>query len=310
MVIDVTRLSHVVIRVSSLEKAKVFYEDLLGFAESEKDGDTMYLRGIEEVTHHSLVLKKASSPGLSYLGFRVDNLSKAEKEIEEMGLPRRTHKEKGVEDGILFQDPAGLPIFLYHDMESAEDVRLKFYAHKGVSPVRIAHVNLVVDDLQREREFFEKKMGFITTEYFVDDASNEEVIWLTKRGSSHEVAMSRSRRSPGFHHETYYVYDVHSIIRAADILASYEMWDSIERGPGRHGVTQGLYIYLRDQDKNRIEFFTADYEVLDRDKWKPIRWDATQRRYRSDYWGRAIPESWLKEWMPVEDIVTGELKGW
>ncbi len=312
--IDVLRVSHVQVRVTDLEKAVYFYSELLGLVETEKDGDYVYLRGIEEGQHHSLILKKADSAGLSYIGFRVKNpseIDKARQELESLGIKSYKRKEKGVEEGLLFETPQGIPIFLYYDMEYVGDLRLAFYKHKGVSPVRIAHVNYMVKDLEGEVDFLKKFMGYYETEWYLDKDNQRQVVWLTKRGDSHEIAIAKSSKNvPGFHHETYYVHDVRDVIRACDILASVGLWDSIERGPGRHGATEGYYIYLRDYDKNRIEFFTNDYVVLDPDKWKPVVWNYEQFRYRSDYWGRPIPESWLKEWVPVEDISTGKLKGW
>ncbi|MDT7861838.1 MAG: 3,4-dihydroxyphenylacetate 2,3-dioxygenase [Saccharolobus sp.] len=310
--INVLRLSHVCIRVTDLDKAKYFYVDLLGLVETERDGDYIYLRGIEEGQHHSLILKKANSPGLSYIGFRVANekeLDKAEEELKQLGLKIVKFREKAVNEGLLFETPQGIPIFLYYDMEYVGDLRLAFDKHRGVSPVRLAHVNYIVNDLEKETEFLKNYFGYYVTETYLDKNGNKSVIWLTKRGDSHEIAIAKSNRNyPGYHHQTYYVHDVKDIIRAADIMASVGLWDSIERGPGRHGATEGYYIYLRDFDKNRIEFFTNDYVVLDPDKWKPIIWTYEQFRYRSDFWGRPIPQSWLEEWVPVEDISTGKLK--
>jgi len=47
--------------------------------------------------------------------------------------------------------------------------------------------------------------------------------------------------------------------------------------------------------------------ILDPDKWRPIVWRFDQARYRSDFWGRPIPERW-KEVKPVESIVGGGMK--
>lgn len=307
---DVLRLSHVCVRVTDIEKASYFYEDLLGFKESDKKGDYLYLRGNEELQHHSLILKKAGSPGLAYIAYRVKDLDKAKEELESLGIHTLKFKEEGVEDALIFNDPEGIPTLYYTNMEYVDDIRMRFYAHKGVSPVRLAHVNLMVKNLENEIEFY-KRLGFYETEKFLDKDGKLSVIWMTRIGQSHDIAIASSNsKVPGFHHETYYVHDVRDIIRAADILASAELWDSIERGPGRHGVTQGLYIYLRDLDKNRIEFFTADYIVLDQDKWSVKTWTYDQLRFRSDFWGRPIPESWSKEWVPVEDATTGKLRGW
>jgi len=272
------------------------------------------LRGVEEGQHHSLVLKKADKPGLCYIGFRVrrpEELENVVKVSQSLGLKYKKFKERGVSDAILIENPSGMPMLFYYDMEYVGDLRMKFYAHRGVVPIRLAHVNYVVENLEVESKFLTNVLGFYETERYLDKEGKPMVLWFTRRGNSHEIAVSQSKnRSPGYHHQSYYVHDIKDVIRAADILASAELWDSIERGPGRHGATQGYYIYLRDLDKNRIEFFTADYEVLDPDKWKPVVWSYEQFRYRSDFWGRPIPESWLNEWVSVEDIETGELKRW
>ena len=59
---NTTRASHVVLTVKDLGLSRAFYCDALGFAISDQDGDTLYLRGIEEACHHSLVLKRSPQP--------------------------------------------------------------------------------------------------------------------------------------------------------------------------------------------------------------------------------------------------------
>ena len=149
--IDTLRISHVAIRVRDLEKAYKFYVDLLGLVDTEKAGEYLYLRGIEEGQHHSLVLKRADSPGLSYIGIRVkrpEELEKAKDLLSSLNLKFTKHREKGVDDGLLFETPQGIPLYLYYDMEYVGDLRMKFFLHRGVSPVRLAHVNLVVGNLE------------------------------------------------------------------------------------------------------------------------------------------------------------------
>src|SRR5882724_7035031 len=68
---DVTRASHVVLRVKDLMASRAFYVDTIGLIVSDENSQTIYLRGIEEVCHHSLVLKQASSAGCERIGMRV-----------------------------------------------------------------------------------------------------------------------------------------------------------------------------------------------------------------------------------------------
>ena len=56
---NVTRASHSVLTVKDLAVSRNFYVDLIGFIVSDEDKDTIYLRGVAEACHHSLVLKRA-----------------------------------------------------------------------------------------------------------------------------------------------------------------------------------------------------------------------------------------------------------
>ena len=51
---DITRASHVVLRVRDLMKSRAFYVDALGFVVSDATADRLYLRGLEEGLHLGL----------------------------------------------------------------------------------------------------------------------------------------------------------------------------------------------------------------------------------------------------------------
>ena len=57
---NITRASHAVLTVRDLAASRNFYVELLGFIVSDEDRDTLYLRGVAEACHHSLVLKRGS----------------------------------------------------------------------------------------------------------------------------------------------------------------------------------------------------------------------------------------------------------
>src|ERR1700750_1298193 len=69
---EVTRLSHVVLNVRRLSASRHFYEEIVGLVVTAADDEAIYLRGVEEVCHHSLILR-ASPPDSTAerIGFRV-----------------------------------------------------------------------------------------------------------------------------------------------------------------------------------------------------------------------------------------------
>src|SRR5262249_36624372 len=88
---NVTRASHSVLTVKDLAVSRNFYVDLLGFIVSDEDRETLYLRGVAEACHHSLVLKRArGEPQAERVGMRVfseEDLEKAKTFFDKAGLP-------------------------------------------------------------------------------------------------------------------------------------------------------------------------------------------------------------------------------
>ena len=89
------------------------------------------------------------------------------------------------------------------------------------------------------------------------------------------------------------------MIRTCDRLAALNLADSIERGPGRHGLSNAFFLYLRDGEGHRIELYTSDYYTGD-PELEPLRWSVNDPR-RGTFWGHKAPESWFEESSVVAD---------
>src|SRR5262245_36453544 len=78
---NVTRASHVVRTVRDLARSRAFYVDMMGLVVTLEEKGTLYLRGLEEACHHSIVLKQSDGPLVcERVGMRVrseDDLHKA-----------------------------------------------------------------------------------------------------------------------------------------------------------------------------------------------------------------------------------------
>ncbi|HEY4613757.1 MAG TPA: VOC family protein, partial [Bacteroidota bacterium] len=88
-------------RVTDLERAKAFYVDVLGFVETARDKQRLYLGCYEERDLYSLVLRKADSPGVGHIAFRVaepDDLPQLAKLYEQNGCAVRW-MDAGFEEG-------------------------------------------------------------------------------------------------------------------------------------------------------------------------------------------------------------------
>jgi 3,4-dihydroxyphenylacetate 2,3-dioxygenase len=308
----IVRAGHVAYRSTDLGRARDFYVHLLGFVETEADRDHLYLRGYEEVEHHSLLLVRAPTAGAAHVAYKVaaaDDLEVLERMATAEGLPHRRladGEERGMGPGLRIQDPAGLPVEFYASMQPTERLLQRFDLHRGARVMRLDHFNCQVPAIAPAYEWYTRALGFRCSEYTETDDAPPRLwaAWLHRKPNVHDLALMTGL-GPRLHHAGFWLSDAIDVIRACDLLAGAGHQAAIERGPGRHGISNALFLYLRDPDGNRVELYTGDYLTTDADR-APLRWSISDPR-RQTFWGHAAPASWFDEASPVESVVTGAI---
>jgi catechol 2,3-dioxygenase len=295
---DIIRTATAELVVLDLAAAERFYVDLLGLVVSERGAGTLYLRGWEERLHHSLILREGPVAGVRRLSFRVRSESDLEalaadfaargcegsfSEGEHPGLGRALH----------VTDPFGFPLAFFHEISQFDTQLQRFDLQHGGPIARIDHLNLHSPDVEATFRFW-KSLGFRCTEYISTDGDDERITgaWLARKPTVHDVALTAGR-GPRLHHIGFAVPDTSGVLGACDQLAAAGYAASIERGPGRHGVSNAFFVYLRDPSGHRIELYACDYYTGDPDH-KPLRWSASDLTCRS-FWGARAPDSWYLE---------------
>jgi catechol 2,3-dioxygenase len=303
----ITKTGHVEIRVTDLEQARYFYVDLLGFVETDRDRDRLYLRCLEDWEHHSLILRQAETSGLGHIAYRVasgDDLDALTRFVQDRGIPNRiveSGEERGQGRALRIQDPLGFPVEFYFDVDRVPRLLQEFHRYRGAHVMRIDHVNLHVPDVEAGKHWYMDNLGFRCSEYTdtEDDPPKTWAIWLHRKQNVHDVALMTGP-GPRMHHAGFWTQEPSNILRAADILSAAGYESNLERGPGRHGISNAMFLYLRDPDGNRIELYTSDYLIPDPD-FEPIRWNLNDPK-RQTYWGHTAPASWFDEAGPVENF--------
>lgn len=304
---DIVRTAHLELQVTDLARSREWYVDVLGFVETAADGDAIYLRGLEEAVHHSLVLRRADRPAVGHLAFKVsspDDLEMLERVYRDHDLPTRwvePGEEPGQGRALRVLSPTGLPVEFVYEMEKAPRLLQQFHLHRGAFIQRIDHFNVGVPDIDREFQWWTGQMGFRVSEFTDTDAPDYRLwaAWLHRKPNVHDIALS-NLPGPQLHHVGFWAADTASILRACDVLASTGHADSIERGPGRHGLSNAFFLYLRDPDGHRVELYTGDYLTADPDG-EPLRWSINDPR-RQTFWGQPAPRSWFEELSPVRTL--------
>jgi 3,4-dihydroxyphenylacetate 2,3-dioxygenase len=295
---DIMRAAYAVLHVSDLDTAERFYVDLLGLLVTARSEDTLYLRGWEERAHHSLVLRRSDIVGAERLAFRVrsnSDLDSLEAEFTQRDcVVRRVDGDLlGMGRALRVWDPFGFPLEFFHEVESLETQLQRFDLQRGAPVMRLDHFNL--HSAQVEETFtFWQELGFRCTEYISTDGADERLTgaWLARKPTVHDLALTAGR-GPRLHHLGFYVAEPAGVLRACDQLAAAGFAPAIERGPGRHGVSNAFFVYLRDTDGHRIELYSCDYYTGDPDL-APLRWSVSDVRCRS-FWGAKAPDSWYDE---------------
>lgn len=292
---NVVRLSHTVFRVRDLAKARKFYVEVLGLLVTDETEDAIYLRALEERGHHCIVLKTSSEPVTEVLGFKVfseEDLDGAKSFFDGQGLPTEWTTPPYQGRTLRTVDPSGIPLEFYYRMDRLPPVHQQYALYRGVRPLRIDHFNCFSDDVEASIDFY-NAIGFRTTEYTATEDTDEIwAAWMHRKGGVHDLAFTNGT-GPRLHHVAFWVPSPLNIIDLLDLMATTGYVANIERGPGRHGISNAFFLYIRDPDGNRIEIYCSDYQTVDPDL-EPIRWNLKDPQ-RQTLWGAPAPRSWFEE---------------
>ncbi|MCI4665111.1 MAG: 3,4-dihydroxyphenylacetate 2,3-dioxygenase [Neomegalonema sp.] len=291
---NIVRLSHAVFGVKDLAASRAFYVDTLGLQVTDEDSEHIFLRAMEERGHHCLVLRKDDRAEVRSLGFKV--FDEAELNKAHDWFTARGHKTEWVERAyqgrtLRTHDCFGAPLEFYFKMDRLAPIHQKYELYKGVKPLRIDHFNCFAPNVDQAVAFY-NEMGFRVTEYTEDeDTTRLWAAWMHRKGGVHDVAFTNGL-GPRLHHTAFWVPTPLNIIDLCDLMSTTGYVANIERGPGRHGISNAFFLYILDPDGHRIEIYCSDYQTVDPDL-EPIKWDLKDPQ-RQTLWGAPAPRSWFE----------------
>ncbi|MFI7481218.1 3,4-dihydroxyphenylacetate 2,3-dioxygenase [Kocuria sp. M1R5S2] len=301
---DIVRCAYMELVVTDLQRSREFYVDLLGLAVTEEDGTTIYLRSLEEFIHHNLVLRQGPVAAAAAFSYRVrtpEDVDRAEAYYRELGCRTERRKEgfvKGVGDSVRVEDPLGFPYEFFYEVEHVERLNWRYELHGPGALVRLDHFNQVTPDVDRGRTYLEN-LGFRVTEDIKDSDGVTYAAWAARKSTVHDTALTGGK-GPRLHHMAFSTHEKHNVLYICDKMGALRLSDRIERGPGRHGVSNAFYLYILDPDGHRIEIYTQDYYTGDPDN-PTVTWDVHDNQ-RRDWWGNPVVPSWYTEASSVLDL--------
>jgi len=301
---NIVRLSHVDYAVTDLARSRAFYADTLGLRITQEDPDAIYLRAMEERGHHCMILRQADTACVNLLAFKVfaeDDLDKAAAWFAAQNLSPTWVERPYQGRTLAVKDPWGMPLEFYAAMDRLPSIHQNYALYAGVKPLRIEHFNMFSADVDAAVAFY-NQMGFKVTEYTEDeDTGRVWAAWMDRKGGVHDIAFTNGT-GPRLHHTAFWVPTPLNIIDLLDLMSTTGWIANIERGPGRHGISNAFFLYVLDPDGHRIEIYCSDYQTIDPDH-EPIRWDLKDPQ-RQTLWGAPAPRSWFEEGSVFADCPT------
>jgi catechol 2,3-dioxygenase len=290
---QIVRIGHVVLQVTNLAASRAFYVDLLGLDVVDESSAHLCLRGVEE-REWSLMLEEREEPAVRQIGFKAA----AERELDalealaaERGWPSERRAEPGRPSVLAMDDPFGLPLAFYFASERRPSLLQQYHLRRCPTIQRIDHVNVFTTDPGAMLAWYRDTLHFRLSEYTEDDQGHIWAAWLHRKGNVHDIACTNGD-GPRLHHVAFWMPDAGQVLQLCDVIGASRC-GAIERGPGRHGISNALFLYLRDPDGHRVEIYTSDYLTVDPD-FEPIRWRRDDP-YRQQLWGGVAPRSWFTE---------------
>jgi catechol 2,3-dioxygenase len=297
--VTITRASHAVLTVRDLEASARFYTQVIGLVETAREDDALYLRGVEEACHHSLVLRRiADAPCCLRVGLRVfaeDELRAAKDWFSAQGCSAEWAEVARQGLTLHVTDPSGALFEICATMPVVPRMLTRFSAHRGAAAQRLDHVQILVPDVAASARLW-MGSGFRLTEYIAASDEAELLgVFLSRKGNPHDVVFFKGP-GPRLHHVAFTIADTAAMLRACDVAGELGYGEKVERGPGRHGPGHALYTYLRDPDGHRVEIFTTHYQLMDSEV-PPVRWDPGDVTVGTP-WGLPARHAWFVEATP------------
>jgi catechol 2,3-dioxygenase len=203
---------------------------------------------MEERGHHCMILKKAAQPSVGVLGFKVwseEDLDKAEIWFRSRDLPTSWIERPFMGRVLSTRDPFGVPLEFYARMDRLEPIHQKYKLYRGVKPLRIDHFNLLFLECRRERQILRTTSVSASPSTPRMRSGRSWAAWMHRKGGVHDIAFTNGT-GPRLHHTAFWVPTPLNIIDLLDLMSTTGYLSNIERGPGRHGISNAFFLYIRD----------------------------------------------------------------
>jgi catechol 2,3-dioxygenase len=308
-----SQLAHVELTTPKPQESLEFWTQVVGLEETSRAGQSVYLRAWGDRFHHTLQLSEGPEVGLEHIGWRAAGPDELEAAVERLSAAGAGEAwvENSVGHGRAFRyrAPGGHlhEVFWEVDrytpppgMESPFPNRPQRFVPRGIAARCIDHVTITAANPLGDAEWYRDTLGHRFMEYTViPDRPDFPVFCMTTVCErSHDLGIVWDPTPvPGrVNHFAYFVDSREELLRAADVFLNQDV--AIEFGPGRHGMGEQDYLYVRDPSGMRVEINAGGYRNYEPD-WEPVRFEP-QQGSNVFYKNLAMPPSMFESFPVVQ----------
>jgi catechol 2,3-dioxygenase len=302
-----SQLAHVEVLSPTPDESLRFYVDVLGLEVSARAGQSVYLRGWGDFFHHTLKLTEGPVASLGHVAWRTDGpeqLERAVGKLEASGRGEGWSEDTGHGPAYRYRAPYGehLHEVLWEvdryvappELKSQYPNRPQRYVPRGVAARTLDHVTIASSDILGDVHWYRDTLGHRFTEYIVAEEHSDFVVFAmtTTVHLAHDMALvfDSTDAKRRVNHVAFWVDQREELLRAADVLLDAGV--PIEFGPGRHGMGEQDYLYVREPSGLRIELNAGGYRNFAPD-WQPVKWTPSMGA-NSWYRNVAMPETMME----------------
>jgi catechol 2,3-dioxygenase len=307
-----SQLAHVELTTPKFEESLKFWTDVVGLETTAQVGNSAYLRAWGDRFHHTLQLTEGAETGLTHIGWRAASqqaLEEAVARLEAAGVGEGWHEQStGHGRAFRYRSPGGHLHELFWEverfvpppgMESPFPNRPQRYVPRGAAVRCIDHVTVTSGNPDRDAKWYRDTLGHRYMEYTtIPDRPDFPVFCMTstcERGHDLGLVWDPTGDRGRINHFAYFVDSREELLRAADVFLNQDV--AIEFGPGKHGMGEQDYLYLREPSGMRLEINAGGYRNYEPD-WETVRYEP-QQGSNVFYKNGALPPSMFESFPDV-----------
>jgi len=307
-----SQLAHVELTTPKFEESLKFWTEVVGLEQTVRVGDSAYLRAWGDRFHHTLKLTAAEQTGLGHIGWRAAGpqaLDEAVARLEAAGVGAGWQEDSiGHGRAFRYRGPGGHLHEVFWDveryvppagMESPFPNRPQRYVPRGAAVRCIDHVTVVTSNPERDAKWYRDTLGQRFMEYTtIPDRPDFPVFCMSSVCErSHDLGLvwDPTGDNGRINHFAYFVDSREELLRVADVLLNQDV--AIEFGPGKHGMGEQDYLYVREPSGMRLEINAGGSRNYEPD-WETVRYEP-QQGSNVFYKNGALPPSMFQSFPDV-----------